>query len=240
MSPISNDGAAPTLPPAVVAFDVNETLLDLRALDPIFVTVLGDAGLRPAWFATMLQLSFVAGLTGDYVDFTAAQRAALEMTARRAGAFVDDTDIATVVDGMRRLPPHPEVRTALERLRDTGVRIVALTNSVLEVARAQLDHAGLDDLFDDVFSADSVRALKPAPAPYQMVAERCGVEIGRVLLVAAHAWDVSGALAAGCRAAFVARPGMVPSPLGRQPEVIGADLGEVVDGIVRSVGTSRR
>jgi 2-haloacid dehalogenase len=44
------------------------------------------------------------------------------------------------------------------------------------------------------------------------------------MLVAAHAWDVSGALAAGARAAFIARPGMVPSPLGDQPEVVAADI----------------
>ena len=43
-----------------------------------------------------------------------------------------------------------------------------------------------------------------------------GVPVGDVMLVAAHAWDVSGALAAGTRAAFVARPGMVPSPIGDQ------------------------
>ena len=48
----------------VLAFDVNETLLDLQALDPLFSDVLGDAALRPQWFATMLQLSFVGGLTG--------------------------------------------------------------------------------------------------------------------------------------------------------------------------------
>ncbi|MBC8091628.1 MAG: haloacid dehalogenase type II, partial [Pseudonocardia sp.] len=68
----------------VLAFDVNETLLDLAALDPVFETVLGDAGLRPTWFASMLQLSFVGGLTGRYLDFTSAQRAALRMTAARA------------------------------------------------------------------------------------------------------------------------------------------------------------
>jgi hypothetical protein len=67
--------------PTVIAFDVNETLLDLRALDPLFARVLGDAGLRPQWFAQMPQLSFVGGLTGADVDFTTAQRAALRMLA---------------------------------------------------------------------------------------------------------------------------------------------------------------
>jgi 2-haloacid dehalogenase len=57
---------------SVLAFDVNESLLDLTALDPMFETVLGDAALRPTWFGSMLQLSFVGGLTGRYVDFTTA------------------------------------------------------------------------------------------------------------------------------------------------------------------------
>ena len=60
----------------VIAFDVNETLLDLRGLDGPFEEVLGDRSLRGQWFAQMLQLSFVGGLTGEYVDFTSAQRAA--------------------------------------------------------------------------------------------------------------------------------------------------------------------
>ncbi len=51
-------------------------------------------------------------------------------------------------------------------------------------------------------------------------------------LVAAHSWDVSGALAAGCKAAFVARPGMVLSPIGAQPDIIGPDISAVVDQII--------
>jgi 2-haloacid dehalogenase len=102
-----------------------------------------------------------------------------------------------------------------------------LTNSPLAVARAQVTSAGLAELFDDVLSADEVRQLKPGPRPYWLVAERTGVDIGDVMLVAAHAWDVSGALAAGARAAFIARPGMVPSPLGGRPTLIADDLAEL-------------
>jgi len=47
--------------PTVLAFDVNETLLDLRALDPVFEEVLGDASLRPQWFASMLQIDLILG-----------------------------------------------------------------------------------------------------------------------------------------------------------------------------------
>ena len=57
---------------SVIAFDVNETLLDLRALDEPFEVLLGSAALRPLWFTLMLQLAFTGGLTGQYVDFTTA------------------------------------------------------------------------------------------------------------------------------------------------------------------------
>ena len=66
------------------------------------------------------------------------------------------------------------------------------------------------------------------------VAERFGVPISEVRLVAAHAWDISGALAAGCRAAFVARPGMVLSPLGPQPDIVQTDIAGVVDRILEA------
>jgi 2-haloacid dehalogenase len=216
----------------VLAFDVNETLLDLSVLDEPFAEVFGDAALRPVWFQTMLQLSFVGGLTGRYVDFSTAQRAALRMLGARTGTEVDHAVVELIVGGMQRLPPHAEVPDALARLRAAGQRQVALTNSPLEVARAQLRYAGIAELFDDALSADEVRELKPGPRPYQLVAERSGVEIGEVMLVAAHAWDVSGALAAGARAAFIARPGMVPSPLGDEPTLTAGDIAQLADLLV--------
>jgi 2-haloacid dehalogenase len=110
--------------------------------------------------------------------------------------------------------------------------MVTLTNSTEAVAMAQITNAGLRNLFEQVFSADSVQRLKPAPEPYQMVAARLGVPIGQVRLVAAHAWDIAGALRAGCAAAFVARPGMVLDPLVEQPDIIGSDLRFIADQII--------
>jgi 2-haloacid dehalogenase len=101
-----------------------------------------------------------------------------------------------------------------------------------QVARAQLDHAGLSGAFELVLSADAVRRLKPAPEPYRMAAERLGVAVGEVRLVVAPAWDVAGAARAGCATAFVARPGKVPDPLVEPPEIIGPDLAEVADRIL--------
>lgn len=216
----------------VIAFDVNETLLDLRALDSAFDDLLGSAALRGQWFAQMLQLSFVGGLTGEYVDFSTAQQAALLMLAQRVGRTITVEQAQEMVQRMDSLPPHREVAEALAALRQTPLKVVALVNSVEAVGQAQLANAGIRQHFDEVISADTVRHLKPSPQPYHAVASAFNVEPSEVRLVAAHSWDISGALAAGCKAAFVARPGMVLSPIGPQPDIVEADIAAIVRQIV--------
>ncbi|MFF0792295.1 haloacid dehalogenase type II [Streptomyces spiralis] len=216
----------------VLAFDVNETLLDLTALDQEFEALFGNAALRPQWFTQMLQLSFVGGITGSYVDFTTAQRAALHMIAQREGSSLNDEQVDVTVARMSSLPPHPEVPAALERLAATPLHLVALTNSVQDVAEQQLRNAGIRDLFDRVMSADTVRRLKPAPEPYLSVATAFDVHPADVRLIAAHSWDVTGALHAGCKAAFLQRSGAVLSPIGPRPDLVAGNLEELADLII--------
>ena len=220
------------MPNVALAFDVNETLLDLSSLDGHFERIFGNAALRPTWFALMLQVSFAGIATRRYVDFPSAQRAAFEMLARRTGIDFYPDDATQVVEAMNHLPAHPEVSDALHRLREAGFRMGTLTNSPQDVAQAQLRNAGLEDLFDQVVSADEVEMLKPAPEPYQRAADRLGTTLDRTRLVAAHWWDVDGAIAAGCSAAFVARPGAVLNPSTARPDVVGSDLVAVADEIL--------
>ncbi len=218
----------------VSVFDVNETLLDLGALDPRFERVFGDGSIRREWFQQLLQCALVATVTGSYSDFGTIGGTALQMIAARRGMELSDEDQGYILAGMRELPPHPEVPAALDRLRDAGIRLAALTNSTEEVANAQLSNAGLADRFERILSADTAKRLKPAPEPYRAAAQSLGLQAREVRLVAAHAWDVAGAMRAGCAAAFVARPGMILDPLVDRPDVVGADLRQVTDRIVQA------
>jgi 2-haloacid dehalogenase len=214
----------------VCVFDVNETLLDLAALDPLFERIFGDASVRRLWFNQMLQSAFVATMTDAYVTFGESAAAALRMTEERQGAEVSEDDRQEILSGLRNLPPHPEVPESLDRLLEAGFRLATLTNSTQEVAEAQIENAGLTDRFEQILSADTAKRLKPAPAPYRMAARALEIPERGIRLVAAHAWDVAGALRAGCAAAFVARQPF--DPLVERPDVVGADLAEVADGII--------
>ncbi|MDQ7844654.1 MAG: haloacid dehalogenase type II [Armatimonadota bacterium] len=217
---------------SVLIFDVNETLLDLRAMDPLFLQVFGDAAVRPQWFQQFVQNFLVTIVVGPYTDFGTIGRGALDMVAQRLGRSLGEEDRRRILGAIRELPPHPEVHESLERLRSAGFRLGTLTNSTRAVAEAQMRSSGLVGLFEQILSAEEVRRLKPAPEPYRMAAERFGVAVGQVRLVAAHAWDVAGALRAGCKAAFVARSGMVLDPIQPAPDIVGRDLAEVAAGII--------
>ena len=216
----------------VLVFDVNETLLDLSALDPHFERVFSDGAVRRLWFSQLLQSALVSIVTNSYSDFGTIGRASLDMVAERSGVQISSADRDVLLGTVRSLPPHREVAGALDRLRSAGFRLASLTNSTEAVATAQLSNAGLADRFERILSADGVRRLKPAPEPYQMAARELGVPVSEVRLIAAHSWDVAGALAAGCAAAFVARPGMVLDPLVPAPDVVGRDLAEVAERII--------
>ena len=216
----------------VLVFDVIETLLDVQALDPAFESAFGDRGVRQQCFQQMLQSAFVSTVTSAYRDFSELGRAALQMTAKRRGVDLSPEQQQKILGTIRQLPPHPDVIEALGRLRDAGFRMAALTNSTAEVAEAQLQHARLRDFFEQALSADTAKRLKPAREAYHMAANRLGVEPTDLRMIAAHAWDVTGAMRAGCAAAFVARPNMVLDPAGEQPDIVGADLREIAGSII--------
>jgi len=216
----------------ICVFDVNETLLDLSVLDPEFERVFGNATVRREWFSQFIQSALVATVTNAYRPFGEIGSAALDMIAARHQVDLSDADRRAILGKIVALPAHPEVAENLARLKENGHTLAALTNSTQAVAQHQLENAGIAQYFDKILSADAVKRLKPAKEAYEMAAEAFGIDTKSIRLIAAHAWDIAGALRAGCSAAFIARPGMVLDPLVESPQIVGKDLREVVDVII--------
>jgi 2-haloacid dehalogenase len=137
-----------------------------------------------------------------------------------------------LADGFLAVPPHPEVPAALRKLREAGFRLFTLTNNLPDVQARQLEHAGLAAFFERTFSADSVKHHKPARQAYAYVEQQLGSGSAQFCLVACHAWDTLGAVAAGWEAALVRRAGNDLFRAGPQPQMIGADLGQVADQLI--------
>lgn len=222
----ADNANAPT--PALLLFDVNETLLDLAPLKTAAAAALGDhAELLPLWFTSLLHHSLVTSAAGRFHGFDEIAAATLLMLARGRGLALDEDQARAVAATLRRLPPHPDVEPALRRLRSAGITMAALTNSTRGGVAEQMEYAGLSGYFDALLSVEDVGTYKPHGEVYRWAARRMGAGEGASMMVAAHGWDVAGALWAGLRAAFVARPGQVLFPLAPAPEIVEPDLGGV-------------
>ena len=73
---------------------------------------------------------------------------AADMLRRTSGRDLTDDQVASVLDGFRELPVHPDVAPALRRLAEAGVPAYGFTHGSAEVAGAALEAGGVRDLFD--------------------------------------------------------------------------------------------
>lgn len=204
----------------------------MRALRPLFRQVFGNAAIATHWFNQVLRTAFVSTITNRYTDFSTIGSDALDMVAQRNNRTLADDDRSAILSAMRRLPAHADVRDGLEQLKAAGYRLAALTNNPQRILDAQLANAGLVGYFEQRLSVDPVRKFKPALETYQYAAGRLDAPVETIWFVAAHDWDISGAVNAGMRGAFLARPGAVMGRVTMQAEVSGSDLPHLVAQIV--------
>ena len=115
-----------------IVLDVNETLLDLAALDPLFQGLFGDSRVRTEWFLTLEECWMTNTIIGQYQAFGELAQGALRMVGSRHRVPVSDNDCQALADGIKSLPAHKDVHQALQSLKDNGFVLIALSNGALE------------------------------------------------------------------------------------------------------------
>src|SRR5690348_1017276 len=216
----------------LIVFDVNETLLDLRVMEPVFERIFGDKSVMRLWFADLIMYSAVLTLAKCYVPFTDIGSAVMKMLADTRGIKISEADKGQLIERFSTMPPYPEVPGALRKLGDAGFRLFTLTDNLLEVQTRQLEHGGLLDFFERRFSADGAKHDKPSPEAYAYAQAQLGASPSELLLVACHTWDTLGAVAGGWGAALIRREGSDLLSVGPQPQIVGANLDDVADQLI--------
>jgi 2-haloacid dehalogenase len=213
--------------PSVLIFDVNETLIDVESFSPLFKRVFGDERVLREWLGHLILYSMTLTLSGLYRDFFSLGQGVFEMVATIHRVKIQPADVEALKEGMLTMPAHADVKDGLEQLKETGFRMVTLTNSPPNKGgKTPLENAGLADFFERQFSVEAARAYKPAQILYHMVAQELEVLPSACCMVAAHVWDTIGAQSAGLAAGLLTRPGNAPLlvPGLPQPNVVAPDL----------------
>jgi 2-haloacid dehalogenase len=212
--------------PSICVFDVNETLLDIEFIAPLFQRVFGDRNVMREWFGQLVLYSGAITLSGPYTTFFTLGQGVLKMLGTIHKVSITEADVDELRTRMLTMPAHADVPAGLKQLKDAGFRLVTCTNSPPDPQTSPLKHAGIDGWFEKSFSVDRVRRFKPALQVYHMVAEELNVPPSALCMVAAHVWDTIGAQSIGCSGALIARPGNAPLPVHGlpQPQVVAPDL----------------
>ncbi|PDP89151.1 haloacid dehalogenase type II [Glycomyces fuscus] len=194
----------------MVVFDVLGTMVDepggigrgLRTLLPD-IDEARTGELVEAWYGYIdeQQQEVLAGRR-PYADSTVIDLEAATRVAAEAG--VGDADaVRALAASAQRLEPWPDSVPALDRIA-SRFPVVGLSNASHSALTRISAHAGLR--WHQVLSAEDARGYKPHPDVYRLAIANAGCSPDRLLMVAAHAWDLRGAQAAGMRTAYVERP----------------------------------
>src|SRR5246127_799838 len=216
----------------LIVFDVNETLLDLETMEPIFERIFGEKDAMRLWFANLIMYSAALTVAGCYVPYTDIGAAVMKMMADTKGIRIGEAEKKELTEKFSTMPPHAEVPAALRKLRAAGFRLFTLTDNLLEVQTRQLEHGGIVDFFERRFSADGVKHHKPSRQAYGYVEKELGTPPAQMCLIACHTWDTLGAVAAGWEGALIKRVGNDVLGVGPQPHVVGDDLNDVADQLI--------
>lgn len=218
--------------PSVILFDVNETLMDMSPLKKEINALLKNEMGFKVWFNMLLHYSLVDNCIIGYHDFSAIANATLGMAAKLLECEIGAEEKQKALATTKQLHAYSDVAEGLKMLHDAGYRLATLTNSPPDTLKAQLDNSGIAHFFEAALSIDEVQKYKPSAEAYEYAAHKMSVTSPDMLMVAAHGWDIAGALKSNMQAAFIARPGQSLYPLAPAPHFTGKNLPEVARAII--------
>lgn len=216
--------------PALVVFDVNETLSDMSVMGQRFAEVGAPRHLAATWFAGLLRDGFALAAAGTSASF--AELGAGLLRVQLAGLSLDrrvEAAVEHIMDGFGALQLHPDVVPGSAALADLGLRLVTLTNGSTSVAAGLFERAGIRDRFEQLLSVEEAGVWKPAPGSYRYALGRCGVVASEAMLVAVHPWDIDGASRAGLATAWINRTGGPYPSYFRRPDLEVETLGHLAE-----------
>jgi 2-haloacid dehalogenase len=216
-----------------VFFDMNETLLNLSLLKNQFDKHFDDVYVLKYWFTKLLHSASIMGIMGEYRNFGELADVALENLFFENNKPLSSETKAEILGEFRKLPAYEDVRPALAILKENNIRVVAVSNSSLEMIKEQLTNAGIIELFDSYYSVDNVEKYKPFEDIYLSAALQEGLKTEDIVMVATHDWDLFGAKKAGLSTAYIKRKEQIYHPFYLQADFSASNLSELIRQIIK-------
>lgn len=212
-----------------VVFDMIGTCFSLDKPKQRLIELGTPAEALSLWFAQTLRDAFALSHAGKYQPLKQILEAELPRTLKLLGLEADKKQLAEVMAAFSELKLQTGALETFQNFAATGWQIVALTNGSAESTRHLLAQQGALEYFSELFSCDQIQKTKPHPDVYLQLP--CNSE-GDIWMIAAHAWDIMGAIRVGWKTAFLTYEEKDYLDAYPQPNLIANSLLEAANNIL--------
>ena len=174
-----------------IIFDAYGTLFDVNSAAEKCKDKIGKKweNFSNYWRTTQLEYTWLRNLMGRHKDFWQITEDSLDKSMK-----VFEIDSSMKIDLLnlyKILSTFPEVKDALNILKEKKYKLAILSNGTPSLLNELVKSNNLDNIFDDVFSIEEVKAYKPDPKVYNIPIKKYQIQKNEVAYLSANTWDVS-------------------------------------------------
>ena len=213
-----------------IIFDAYGTLFDVFSIGALAERLFPGKGAAVAelWRDKQIEYTRLRTLSNTYKPFWEVTQDALVFTCCKLGLALTLDAQTQLMGQYAKLQAFPENLGVLQALKARGLKLAILSNGNPDMLNAAVQAAGMQDLFTQVLSVDSVQKFKTAPEAYQLGPDVLGVAARDSLFVSSNCWDVCGAAWFGYRTFWVNRANAPMEELGVTPNAQGRSLTDLL------------
>jgi 2-haloacid dehalogenase len=182
------------------------------------------ADLSNEWRTRQFEYTWLRVAAHRYADFWQVTQEALEFAAEKLNLKLGHEQRDELMNAYLELTTWPDVMPTLTSLRNSGFRLAFLSNFTSRMLEANIQHAGLTGLFEQVLSTDLASTYKPDPRAYQLGTDVLKLARQEILFVAFAGWDSAGAKLFGYPTFWVNRQNSPAEKLDAVPDGVGESL----------------
>ncbi len=212
-----------------VVFDAYGTLFDVNSAAEKCKDKIGDKweGFANFWRTTQLEYTWLRSLMKRHKDFWQITEDSLDKSMKVFG--IDMSMKNDLLNLYKVLSPYPEVKKVLENLKKKNFKLAVLSNGTPALLDRLVQSNNLKDLFDDIFSIESVKVYKPDAKVYNLPLKKYKIKPQEVTFLSANTWDVSGSGNYGYNSVWVNRNNGVFDNLDFKPKNEINNLTQLLD-----------
>ena len=188
-----------------IIFDAYGTLFDVNSAAEKCKDKIGSKweSFSNYWRTTQLEYTWLRSLMKRHKDFWKITEDSLDKSMKVFN--IDNNMKNELLDLYRVLSPYPEVKEVLNSLKKKNYKLAILSNGTPSLLRELVKSNSLEDLFDDLFSVESVGVYKPDSRIYDLPVKKYKVKAKEIAFLSANTFDVSGSGNYGYNSVWVNR-----------------------------------